>query len=122
MFYLISCKDEAKGTKINSIKDLQSQTEFFSENIKGLWYLNQWTLYHTLDFSKETVYVDNHIDSVFTLNYSFFNDTLYTWSPMTRKKFAYKIIKLTKDTFVLKGFYQCADTLCYSRIKKAWKN
>jgi hypothetical protein len=92
-----------------------------SDDIKGNWYLNKWTMYHTLVFNDKTVFVDNHIDSVFTVNYSLSNDTLILrhYDSTIYKK---KIIAITKDTLVIESLNNRKDTLRYSRIKREWKN
>lgn len=107
------------GIKANNFCERRSIN---SDAIKGKWYLNEWTMYHTLVFSDNTVFVDNHIDSVFTLNYSVSNDTLILGDYNSTIKYKNKIITITNDTLVIKSFGGDADTLGYSRIKREWKN
>lgn len=97
-----------------------SSQQITLDDLKGNWYQNKWTLYHTLEFSDKTVFVDNHIDSVFTVNYSVSNDTLISWDNESTVKYKANILAITKDTLVLKGFSGSADTLRYSRTKRKW--
>lgn len=92
------------------------------DDIKGEWYLNKWTMYHTLSFADTTVFVDNHIDSVFTLNYSFANDTLILHDNNSKVTYKEKIITLTQDTLIIKSFGKHRDILGYSRTKREWTN
>jgi len=88
--------------------------------IKGTWYLNKWTSYHTLIFGDSTVFVDNNVDTVFTLNYFIANDSLITWSGQSNKKNSTRIISINKDTLVLDGIEGVTNKLDYSRIKKPY--
>ena len=93
-----------------------------TEDIKGNWYLNKWTMYHTLKFSDTTLFVDNHIDSVFYCNYSLHNDTLILRDNVSTVTYIEKIIALTKDTLIIKSFGKKQDILGYSRTKREWTN
>ncbi len=93
-----------------------------SNLIKGKWYQNIWTNYHTLDFSNESVFVDNNIDSVFTINYKIKKDTLNLFDTSKKINTNSKIILLTNDTLVIKGFLENKDTIKFSRKKREWKN
>jgi hypothetical protein len=93
-----------------------------TEDIKGNWYLNKWTMYHTLKFDEKTLFVDNHIDSVFYSNYSLYNDTLLLQDNYSKIKYKNKIIAITRDTLVIRSFGNGTDTLGYSRTKREWKN
>ena len=95
----------------------QTSNQITSDEIKGSWYRNKWTSYHTLIFSDKTVFVDNNVDTVFTLNYSFAHDTLITWTGQTNQKFKNKIISITKDNLVLDGIQEIVGTRIYSRTK-----
>ncbi len=90
--------------------------------IKGTWYLNKWTMYHTLIFSDSTLFADNHIDSVFTLNYSTAGDTLILRGSDSKIAYAQKIIAFSNDTLIIKSFDGSGDTLWYSKTKRPWKN
>jgi hypothetical protein len=92
------------------------------DELKGRWYLNQWTTYHTLIFSDTAIFVDNNIDTVFTLGYSLSRDTLITWSEQINEQFKNKIIFLTRDSLVLDGIADNRGTRNYSRVKRAYSN
>lgn len=91
-----------------------------SADLIGPWYLNKWTAYHTLIFSDTTVFVDNNVDTVFTLNYSLSNDTLITWSGQSTQKFKNKIIRLTKEELVLGGTQDITETRTYKRTREPY--
>jgi len=93
-----------------------------TDDIKGNWYLNKWTMYHTLKFSDTTLFVDNHIDSVFYSNYSIHNDTLILRDNNLTVTYKEKIIALTQDTLIIKSFGNKQEFLGYSRTKREWKN
>jgi hypothetical protein len=101
---------EPKGQKI-----------FVKENILGTWYLNEWTLYHTLTFIDSTVYIDNHVDTLYTMKYAVEKDTLRTAPLDDHRHFANRIIKLTKDTLVLDGLIDVKERRMYIRTKGPWK-
>ena len=108
-------------TQLDSIDNKRTR-QITTDHIKGEWYLNKWTMYHTLSFANTTVFVDNHIDSVFTLNYSLLNDTLILKDNNSRVTYREKIINLTQDTLVLKSFGNNQNILGYSRTKRKWTN
>ena len=108
-------------SQLDSIDNIKTR-EINIDDIKGKWYLNKWTMYHTLSFADTTVFVDNHIDSVFYSNYSLHNDTLVLQDNDLRIKYKNKIIAITKDTLIIRSFGNGADTLGYSRTKREWKN
>lgn len=93
-----------------------------TEDIKGNWYLNKWTMYHTLMFGEKVLLVDNHIDSVFYSNYSLHNDTLVLQDSDSTIRYKNKIIAITKDTLVIRSFRNSTVILGYSRTKREWKN
>ena len=103
----------AASISCNSIRSTINPSQ-----IKGDWYLNKWASYHTLKFYNSTVFVDNNIDTVFTLNYSITNDTLLLWSKNPNKKKVIKLIKLTKDILVIEGIEGVPDKRSYTRIMK----
>jgi hypothetical protein len=78
---------------------------------------NSWTTYRTLIFNDQTIFVDNHVDTVFTLNYSLSQDTLVTWTGQSTQKFKNKIISLTQDNLVLDGIQEITEIRTYKRIK-----
>ena len=102
--------------------DNRTTPQITINDIQGKWYLNKWTMYHTLSFEDTTVFVDNHIDSVFYSNYSLHNDTLILQDNDRTITYRNKIIALTKDTLIIRSFGSGADTLGYSRTKREWKN
>ncbi|MBA5245746.1 hypothetical protein H1R16_02220 [Marnyiella aurantia] len=91
-------------------------------DIKGNWYLNKWTMYHTLKFDEKTLFIDNHIDSVLYSNYFLDNDTLILQDSDSTIRYKNKIIAITRDTLIIRSFGNGADILGYSRTKREWKN
>ncbi len=108
-------------SQLDSIDNIKKQ-KITIDDIKGKWYLNKCTMYHTLSFANTTVFVDNHVDSVFYCKYSLHNDTLVLQDNDLKIKYKNKIIAITKDTLVIRSFGNSADTLSYSRTKREWKN
>ena len=98
----------------------QAKKRITTADLEGNWYLNKWTTYHTLIFSDKTVFVDNNVDTVFTLNYSLSNDTLITWTSPERK-IKNKIISITKDNLTLDGIQDIKETRNYSRTKTEYE-
>ena len=91
-------------------------------DIKGTWYLNKWTDYHTLVFNDATVYVDNQVDTVFTLKYLIKADTLIVFAGQPTTQFKNKIVCLTKENLTVDGIGEVKETRTYSREKKEFKN
>lgn len=108
-------------SQLNSI-DNKTTHQITIDDIKGKWYLNKWTMYHTLYFSDTNVFMDNHIDSVFYNIYSLHIDTLILQDNNLKIKYKNRIIAISKDTLIIRSFGNGADTLCYSRTKREWKN
>ena len=108
-------------SQLDSLDNIKTR-QITIDDIKGEWYLNKWTMYHTLSFADTTVFVDNHIDSVFYSNYSLHNDTLVLQDNELKIRYKNKIIAITKDTLIIRSFGNGADTLGYSRTKREWKN
>ncbi|WP_316786533.1 hypothetical protein [Pedobacter frigiditerrae] len=102
--------------------DRRTTRQITTEDIKGEWYLNKWTMYHTLSFADTTVFVDNHIDSVFTLLYSLSKDTLILHDNKSNITYKEKIITLTPDTLIIKSFGEHRNITGYSRTKREWTN
>ena len=94
----------------------QTKKEITTSDIKGRWNQNETTSYNTLVFSDRTVFVDNRVDTIFTLNYSLSQDTLITWSDEKQKRKS-KIISITKDNLVLDGIGGWTKTIAYSKVK-----
>lgn len=109
------------NTRLDSI-DNTTTRQITNDDIKGEWYLNKWTMFHTLKFSDTTLFVDNHIDSVFYSNYSFHNDTLILRDNNSNVTYKQRIIALTTDTLIIKSFGKKQDILSYSRTKREWTN
>ena len=86
-------------------------------NLQGKWYLNKWLPYNFLNFSDSTVFVENSIDTVFTLNYSISNDILITWLGSS-KKYRHQIIKLTDCELILDGIHDQEGKLIYTRTNE----
>ena len=112
----IFCGREAKLSTGRHTKQITTA------NIKGNWYLNKWTTYHTLIIGDSTIFVDHNIDTIFTLHYSVYNDTLKTWATGTHKIFKNKIVELTNENLILEGIAEVDERRTYSRIKTAFKN
>lgn len=91
-----------------------TNTRTILDNIKGNWYIKNWTSYRDLIFSDKTVFVGYSGDTVFTLNYSLSHDTLLTWADRPNEKYRNKIITLTKDNLVLEGIREVAETRTYT--------
>lgn len=98
-FLMLSCQGKKNIDKsINVIN---------KKDLIGTWTLNRWTLYHTIVVDENKIYVDNHIDSVFYLKYKLKADTLIFWNKEDQVKAnKAQIIKLTKDSLVMKGFLE----------------
>jgi hypothetical protein len=88
-----------------------------SKLILGNWYRNKWEMCHTLKISKDTIFVDNAIDSVSLSKYEISNDSVIIWDS-NNKKHGSKILKITKDTLILDGLGCFHEKLNYSRINK----
>jgi hypothetical protein len=102
------------ATSCSFKKDLQ-QNVFKKENLLGTWSLNKWTMYHTLKIDENTIYVDNHIDSVFYLKYRIEKNLLITWSSQDSTKISKaEIIKNSNDSLIMKSFLN-TPLLRYSR-------
>ncbi|PDS24183.1 hypothetical protein [Flavobacterium branchiophilum] len=118
---LYSCKNK-------SSEDLLFETEkreslnINEDALNGKWYLNKWTYYHTLDINGDSIYVDNHIDSVFYLKYRLSKDTLITWSQNSKKLNKNRILKVSNDTLVFESFLNSKDEINYSRTEREMEN
>lgn len=89
-------------------------------DIKGTWYLNKWTTYHTLMFDDTTISVDNNVDTAFTLSYVIKDNSLLTVTRYGNKIMVNKINKLTADSLVLDGIHNVKEKRIYSRTKTDW--
>lgn len=88
--------------------------------MKGTWHLNIWTLANNLSIDENTIAVDNHVDTVFRLQYQVSGDTLITWS-VPGHTFRNKILLISKDSLILDGFYNIAGTHRYARISTGYQ-
>lgn len=100
-----------------AFQNVKRNDEISTLNLKGNWYLHQWTAYHTLKFSDSSIFVDNSGDTIFNLNYTLLNDTLTTWLPESNQKYKNKIIKLSKDSLVINGIHEAREIRTYTRTK-----
>lgn len=87
-------------------------------DIKGTWFLNKWTTYHTLTFDDSTITVDNNIDTIFTLSYLIKDNSLITVTQYGNKMMINKINKLTVDSLVLEGIHNIKEKRIYTRTRK----
>ena len=114
---IVSCNKSDR----NDTQDETSQT-INVDNLKGDWYLNKWTTYHTLMIDDSTIFVDNNTDTVFTLNYSVFGDTLKTWTAEKANIYKSKVLKLTSENLTLEGIAGIQEIRTYSQTKKEFEN
>ena len=84
------------------------------EDLKGGWHLNIWTSANNLIIDDTCIFVDNDVDTVFTLQYLLSHDTLTTWSS-PQYKFSNRIILISKDSLILDGFYNIEGIHRYAR-------
>jgi hypothetical protein len=98
----------------------RTENKISPADIKGTWYLNEWTTYHTLTFDDTTVSVDNNVDTVFTLDYVIKDNSLVTVTQYGNKMMVNKIDKLTVDSLVLDGVHDVKEKRKYSRTKRDW--
>ncbi len=96
------------------------QKKIIATEIKGTWYLNKWTSYHTLTFDDSTVWVSNNTDTVFRLKYNTSNDLLKTWTEEDKIN-ANEIIELTKDKLLIKGINDVKEERLYTRTQKPFE-
>jgi hypothetical protein len=96
----------------------KTESKLLAIDINGSWYLNRWATYHTLTFHDSTVYVDNDIDTVFTLNYLIDDNLLLTTTQNENKVMIDTILMLTSDSLVLSGIRDVKEKRIYSRTKK----
>jgi hypothetical protein len=87
-------------------------------DIKGKWHLDQWTTFLRLEIGDSSIFVDNSVDTIFTVKYSISDDTLITYTPITNRQFKNKIILLTEDTLVLDGIMDVKETRHYSKLPR----
>lgn len=85
-------------------------------DIMGLWYLNEWDMYHTIRFiDRQRVEFYNHIDTIFTYDYEIRPDSLIMYNEGGDRLYINLIEKLSRDTLVFKNLMEKAGTQHYSR-------
>jgi hypothetical protein len=110
-----------KGQFNNVYSEVHNRLEEPTGNIQkpdsGNWYLNKWTLYHTLSFDGvNTLVIDNHIDTIFRYKYTLHADTL--WVTTDNKHSIPNKIKLHNDQeLVFESFLDEKKELRYTRTK-----
>ncbi|CCG52990.1 Hypothetical lipoprotein precursor [Flavobacterium indicum GPTSA100-9 = DSM 17447] len=117
---LISCRNSNGDLKTQNEK--KEQKNISAEQLAGKWYLNKWTYYHTLVFNEHSIYVDNHIDSVFFLKFRLSHDTLITWSDNPKKVSKNRILKVSKDTLIFEEFLNIKHKIGYSKTEREFEN
>ncbi|HAS42065.1 MAG TPA: hypothetical protein DCS93_16410 [Microscillaceae bacterium] len=127
---LVGCGDEPKNTTQQSKssstpathpKSAISKLRQQSNNILGIWYLNEWDLYHTIRFiDKQKVEFYTHIDTILTYDYEMRPDSLLIFNEQGQRLYINLINDLTKDTLVFENLMEKAGSQHYSRkrIKK----
>jgi|GEM_PF-5478003 len=110
---IISCNHTS-----NNLYQAQITQKVSSATLQGKWYLNKWAPYHTLMIGDSTIFVDNNVDTVFTLSYSLVADTLITRLPQTGKVCKHKILDITNEHLTLTGIGDLDESRTYSRTKK----
>ena len=87
-------------------------------SIKGVWYLNKWTLFKRLDFySDSTAVVDNHIDTIYRVKYAVKGDSLILKSHDSIVSTS-TILYLSTDSLVLLHLFNSDSVLSYSRVSR----
>ncbi len=114
---LISCENSIPEDMKLEAEKIESE-KVSIEKLTGKWYLNKWTYYHTLDIKGDNIDVDNHVDSVFFLNYRLSHDTLITWSENSKKFTKNKILKVSKDTLIFESFLNTKGEVHYSKTER----
>lgn len=117
-FFLIvlvtsSCTENASKNGTEPIKKNYPLKTIDKQDLQGKWFLNEWTSYRILDFNKQYLSVDNHIDTIFTLGYHLTKDTLITW--IDNKEVKNKILELNDSVLVLDGIGSVTETRKYTR-------
>lgn len=85
-------------------------------DIMGLWYLNEWDLYHTIRFiDKQRVEFDTHIDTILTYDYEIRPDSLIIYNEGGDRLYINLIEKLSRDTLVFKNLMEKVGSQRYSR-------
>ena len=121
LILLSSCRNSYQEN-LNTQNEKDDEVNISAEKLAGKWYLNKWTYYHTLVFDKDRIFVDNHIDSVFYLNYKLSKDTLITWTENPKKVCKNRLLKVTNDTLIFKEFLDAKHKIGYSKTERKFEN
>lgn len=85
-------------------------------DIMGMWYLNEWDLYHTIRFiDKQRVEFYTHIDTILTYDYEIRPDSLLIYNEGGDRLYINLIEKLSRDTLVFRNLLEKAGPQHYSR-------
>lgn len=102
----------AMASKAKEVSDYKKQ----ALDIMGMWYLNEWDLYHTIRFiDKQRVEFYTHIDTILTYDYEIRPDSLLIYNARGDRLYINLIEKLSKDTLVFKNLMEKAGAQHYSR-------
>ncbi|OJJ22587.1 hypothetical protein BKI52_07870 [marine bacterium AO1-C] len=127
---LLGCGGESQSTQTrqstssNSSANTSSEVSKLrlqSESILGVWYLNEWDLYHTIRFiDKQKVEFYTHIDTILTYDYELRPDSLLIFNEQGQRLYINLINDLTRDTLVFENLMEKVGVQHYSRkqIKK----
>jgi hypothetical protein len=96
----------------------KTEKNLLATDIRGTWYLNKWTSYHTLTFDDSTIFVDNNTDTVFTFSYTIDDNLLLTRAQFEQQSTVDTITWLTSDSLVLSGIHSIREIRSYNRTKK----
>lgn len=101
--------------KAKQVSDYKKQ----ALDIMGMWYLNEWDLYHTIRFiDKQRVEFYTHIDTVLTYDYEIRPDSLLIYNERGDRLYINLIKKLSRDTLVFGNLMEKAGSQHYSRKSK----
>lgn len=92
--------------------------KIFQDKLLGKWYLNEWDLYHTLDFSDNEIVIHNHIDTTFQYQYELKGDSLIFSDSFNHKKYyVNQIFYINDEELVFINFMEKEGKQKYSRTK-----
>ena len=87
-----------------------------SHDIMGIWYLNEWDLYHTIRFiDRQKVEFHTHIDTTLTYDYELRPDSLLIYNDQGKRLYINLIEKVGSDTLVFKNLMEKEGNQHYSR-------
>lgn len=103
----------------NVAKNTRSKYQQQAIDIMGVWYLNEWDLYHTIRFiDKKRVEFYTHIDTVLTYDYEMRPDSLLIYNERGDRLYINIIGHLTRDTLVFENLMEKSGMKHYSRKSK----